>query len=140
MNEAVRTPFEWIGGEAGVRSLVDRFYDLMDSEPEAAGIRALHPPDLAGSREKLWLFLVGWLGGPPMYVERHGHPRLRARHLPFAIGEAERDAWMWCMDRALDEHPMPDMLREQMRERLRSVADHMRNRPEGWREAPPERG
>jgi hemoglobin len=130
MKEGAHTPFEWIGGEAGVRLLVDRFYDLMDSEPEAAGIRVLHPPDLAGSREKLWLFLVGWLGGPPLYVERHGHPRLRARHLPFPIGEAERDAWMWCMDQALDEHTMPDMLREQMRAHLRSVADHMRNLPE----------
>jgi hemoglobin len=140
MNQAARTPFEWIGGEAGVRSLVDRFYDLMDSEPEAAGIRALHPPDLAGSREKLWLFLVGWLGGPPLYVERHGHPRLRARHLPFPIGEAERDAWMWCMDRALDEHPMPDTLREQMRDRLRSLADHMRNQPGGAPGSPADRG
>lgn len=140
MNQSARTPFEWIGGEAGVRLLVDRFYHLMDSDPEAAGIRALHPPDLAGSREKLWLFLVGWLGGPPLYVERHGHPRLRARHLPFPIGDAERDAWMRCMNQALDEHSMPDMLREQMRERLGSVADHMRNRPEGGLETPPDRG
>lgn len=119
-----------LGGEEGVRRLVDRFYDLMDTEPEAAGIRAMHPDDLDTSREKLWLFLVGWSGGPPLYVERHGHPMLRARHLPFPIGEAERDAWMLCMDRALDEHPMPGDLREYLRQRFAAVADHMRNRPE----------
>ena len=87
MNEDA--PFERIGGEEGVRALVDRFYDLMDTLPEAAGIRAMHPRDLRMSREKLYLFLVGWLGGPPLYVERFGHPRLRARHLPFPIGDSE---------------------------------------------------
>ena len=88
------TPYERLGGEAAVRKLVDRFYDLMDALPEARGIRELHPPDLAGSRDKLFKFLSGWLGGPPLYVEEYGHPRLRARHLPFPIGEAERDAWL----------------------------------------------
>ena len=123
------THFELLGGERGIRSLVDRFYDLMDSEPEAAGIRALHPPTLERSREKLYLFLVGWTGGPPLYVERHGHPMLRARHLPFPIGEAERDAWLSCMDQALEEHEMPQELRVYLKQRLRSVADHMRNQP-----------
>ena len=123
------TPYEQLGGEAGVRRLVDRFYDLMDHAPEAASVRALHATRLKASREKLRLFLTGWTGGPPVYVERHGHPRLRMRHFPFAIGARERDEWLWCMDRALAEHEMPDALRAQLRERLHALADHMRNQP-----------
>jgi hemoglobin len=119
--------FEQIGGEPGVRRLVDRFYDLMDEAPEAAVIRRLHPPSLDSSREKLRLFLIGWLGGPPVYVERFGHPMLRARHLPFPIGDEERDAWVWCMERALDHPDVPPELQGFLRERFRSVADHMRN-------------
>lgn len=124
---AARTPYELIGGESAVRRLVDRFYDLMDSEPEAAGIRAMHPPTLESSREKLRLFLTGWLGGPQLYVEKYGHPRLRARHLPFPIGEDERDAWIRCMDQALEDQEMPEMVREFLAGRFRGVADHMRN-------------
>lgn len=122
------TLYEALGGEAGVRALVDRFYDLMDSAPEAAGIRRLHPKDLAGSREKLFLFLVGWTGGPPLYVTRFGHPRLRARHLPFPIGGAERDEWLWCMFRALDERPLGDEDRARIKHALAQTADFMRNR------------
>jgi hemoglobin len=113
-----------------VRRLVDRFYDLMDSSPEAANVRALHATSLKASREKLFLFLTGWTGGPPVYVERFGHPRLRMRHFPFAIGTRERDEWLWCMDRALAEHDMPDELRAHLRARLHHLADHMRNRPD----------
>lgn len=121
------SPFEMLGGETAVTQLVDRFYDLMDSEPEARGIRAMHPPSLDTSREKLRLFLTGWLGGPPVYVERFGPPMLRARHLPFPIGEPERDAWLACMDRALDEQEMPVPLRDFLRDRFAAMADHMRN-------------
>jgi hemoglobin len=92
-----------LGGETGLRSLVNRFYDLMDSSPEAEKIRAFHAESLKRSREKLFMFLSGWCGGPQLYVERFGHPRLRMRHLPFQIGEAERDQWLWCMNKALDE-------------------------------------
>lgn len=129
-NETRATPYELIGGEDAVRRLVDRFYDLMDRAPEAAGIRAMHPQDLESSREKLFLFLTGWLGGPPVYVQRYGHPMLRARHLPFPIASAERDEWMWCMHRALDEQEMPEFLREALRQRFGAMADHMRNRPD----------
>ena len=122
--------YEQLGGDAGVRRLVDRFYDLMDTAPEAATIRRLHAASLKASREKLYLFLSGWTGGPPVYVEKFGHPRLRMRHLPFAISSRERDEWLWCMDRALDEHPMPDELRTMLRERFHQLADHMRNRPD----------
>jgi hemoglobin len=124
------THFERLGGAEGIRRLVDRFYDIMDRAPEAATIRALHAASLKSSREKLYLYLTGWTGGPPIYVEKHGDPRLRMRHLPFPIGSRERDEWLWCMERSLDEHDMPADLREHLRDRLRSLADHMRNRPD----------
>ena len=126
---STQTHYDLLGGDAGVRRLVDRYYDLMDSAPEAAHVRALHAASLKASREKLYLFLTGWTGGPPVYVEKHGHPRLRMRHFPFRIAERERDEWLWCMDRALDEHEMPDALRAMLREKLHALADHMRNHP-----------
>ena len=124
------TPYELLGGDAGVRRLVDRFYDLMDASPQAATIRKLHAASLKASREKLYLYLTGWTGGPPTYVEKFGHPRLRARHLPFHISSRERDEWLWCMDQALDEHEMPGELREDLRGKLHGLADHMRNQPD----------
>lgn len=126
----VVTPFERLGGQAGVRALVDKFYDLMDSLPEAATIRPLHPADLSGSRDKLFKFLCGWLGGPPLYVQEYGHPRLRARHISFPIGTAERDAWMLCMERALRDCDLDPLLRTHLLQSLRNTADFMRNRPE----------
>jgi hemoglobin len=123
------TPYELIGGDSGIRALVDRFYDLMDAAPEAAHVRALHATSLKASREKLYLYLTGWTGGPPVYVEKYGHPRLRQRHFPFAIGDRERDEWVWCMDRALDAHDLPDPLRDALRQRMHDLADHMRNQP-----------
>lgn len=123
-------PFEQLGGLDGVRALVDRFYDLMESSPEAADIRKLHAPSLKRSREKLFEYLTGWSGGPPLYEEKYGHPRLRARHMPFAIASRERDQWLWCMDRAIDEHPMPESMRSFLRQRFHQLADHMRNQDE----------
>src|SRR5687768_304339 len=130
MESTTLTPFQLLGGDAVVRRLVDRFYDLMDTAPEAATIRALHATSLKASREKLFLFLTGWTGGPQRYVERFGHPRLRMRHFPFAIGARERDEWLWCMDRALDEQEIPAALHARLRERLHALADHMRNQTE----------
>jgi hemoglobin len=124
------TPYELIGGDAAIRQLVDRFYDLMDSAPEAANVRRLHAATLKASRDKLHLYLLAWTGGPQTYIERNGHPRLRARHLPFRIGSRERDEWVWCMDRALDEQPMPSELREDLRAKIHNIADHMRNQIE----------
>ena len=123
-------PYERIGGEAGIRQLVDRFYDLMDSAPEAATVRALHAASLKASREKLFLYLSYWTGGPTTYVDERGHPRMRMRHAPFTISTKERDEWLWCMDHSLNEHPMPDDLREDLRTKLHALADHMRNRPD----------
>lgn len=122
------TPFAWLGGEAGVRALVDRFYDLMDLEPAYARLRALHPSALEGSRDKLHAFLCGWLGGPDLYVQRFGHPRLRARHLPFPIGVDERDQWLACMAQALAELAIAPALAERLREAFFGTADWMRNR------------
>ncbi len=125
------THFSLLGGEDGIRQLVDRFYDLMDSAPEAIHVRALHATSLKSSREKLRLFLTGWTGGPPVYVEKFGHPKLRMRHFPFAIGPLERDEWLWCMERALDAHEMDAMLREELKGKLRNTADHMVNKLDG---------
>jgi len=121
-------PFIRLGGEPGVRALVDRFYDLMDLEPAYAGIRAMHPGSLDGSRDKLYWFLCGWLGGPDHYVQRHGHPRLRARHLPYAIGIAERDQWMACMIQAMQEQAVDETLAQRLAESFFGTADWMRNR------------
>ncbi len=123
-------PFDALGGEAGIRALVDHFYDLMETAPEAETIRRLHAASLKRSREKLFEYLTGWSGGPPLYESKYGHPRLRARHLPFPIASRERDEWLWCMDRALDAHPAPEPVKAFLRERFAALADHMRNRPD----------
>lgn len=122
------TPYELLGGEPGVRELVDRFYDLMEFEPGYRALRAVHGSTLESAREKLFLFLSGWLGGPSLYTDRYGHPRLRARHLPFAIGDVERDQWMACMVQAMDETGVPPELREPLRQAFQRTADWMRNR------------
>lgn len=128
---AVKTTLhEALGGSEKIRDLVERFYDIMDSDPRAAGIRAMHPSDLTRAREKLFMFLSGWTGGPQLYIERYGHPRLRARHLPFSIGEAERDQWMHCMVRALQEVGVEERLMVKTAEALWGVADFMRNKAE----------
>lgn len=124
-----QTAYEWIGGDAPVRALVDRFYDLMDLEPAYAVIRRLHPPTLEGSRDKLYWFLSGWLGGPPLYTDRFGHPMLRARHLPYPIGIAERDQWMACMRQAMRETAVDETLAQRLAESFAGTADWMRNRP-----------
>lgn len=123
-----RSPYQLIGGEDKVRALVTRFYDLMDEDPDYFGIRKLHPPSLDGSREKLFMFLSGWLGGPPIYVEAFGHPRLRARHLPFAIGAAERDQWMACMTAAMQDVAIDASMRDRLIASFANTADWMRNK------------
>ena len=122
------TPFAWIGGESQVHALVDRFYDLMDLEPDYAALRAAHGTELANAREKLKMFLTGWLGGPQRYTEQFGHPRLRMRHMPFSIGIAERDQWVACMDQAMQETEIDDALRTRLKESFMQTADWMRNR------------
>lgn len=119
-----------VGGEDGVRRIVDRFYDLMEELPEAAAIRAMHPADLTSSRQKLFEFLVGRLGGPPLYVERHGHPRLRRRHMPFAIDSAGAAAWMLCMRGAVDKELGNTPAAEALLGLMGHIAGFMRNTPD----------
>lgn len=123
-----QTAFELIGGEEKLRALVDRFYDLMELEAEFAGIRAMHPASTEGSRDKLFWFLCGWMGGPDYFVERFGHPRLRARHLPYAIASAERDQWLRCMAWAMQEEGIPEELQQRLMESFHQTADWMRNK------------
>lgn len=122
------SPFEWIGGEERVQALVDRFYDLMDLEPGYAALRAVHGSDLDNARQRLFWFLCGWLGGPQHYTDRFGHPMLRARHLPFAIGIRERDQWLACMDQAMGETGVPSDLRQRLKNSFFQTADWMRNK------------
>ncbi|WP_107873277.1 group II truncated hemoglobin [Pseudoduganella sp. UC29_71] len=128
MNEP-QSLYDTIGGETKLREMVDRFYDLMELEPEFAGIRALHPPSTEGSRDKLFWFLSGWMGGPDSFVERFGHPRLRARHLPFPIGTSERDQWLRAMAWAMEDVGIAEALRVRLMESFYQTADWMRNHP-----------
>ena len=123
----VTTPFEWLGGEDAVRTLTERFYDLMDLEPAYGALRAAHGSDLTNARQRLFWFLCGWLGGPNHYTERFGHPMLRARHLPFSIGIRERDQWLACMAQAMRETQVPAALRERLEQSFFQTADWMRN-------------
>jgi hemoglobin len=120
------TPYDQIGGDSAVRKMVERFYDLMSEKEDVKALRDLHAKSLKVSREKLYLFLSGWLGGPQLYVEKYGHPMLRRRHLPFAIDESQRDMWLLCMDQTLDEQ-IEEPLRQQLKDSFFKVADHMRN-------------
>ena len=124
-----QTAYELLGGEGVVRRLVDRFYEIMDTDPVAAPIRAMHPPDLKTSADKLFMFLSGWLGGPDLFVQNFGHPRLRARHMPFAIGTRERDQWVACMLLAMEEVGIAEPMRERLLQSFFKTADFMRNQP-----------
>jgi hemoglobin len=125
-----RTPYVMLGGEAVVRRLVDTFYDRMDSDPDYFGIRKLHPQSLTNSRDKFFMFLSGWLGGPQLYTNEFGHPRLRARHMPFPIGEAERDQWMACMASAMDAIGVEANMKARLIASFANTADWMRNKEE----------
>lgn len=127
VNAPFPTHYERLGGAPAVRALADRFYDLMDRLPEATPVRAMHSADLALSRDKLYEFLSGWLGGPQLYVEKYGHPKLRARHLRVRIGPSERDQWMLCMRQALEDTIEDPQLRREIGDALQWVAEHMRN-------------
>ncbi len=119
--------FETIGGEAQIIKLVDRFYHYMDTLPEASQIRAMHEPDLSHTRQVLVKFLTEWLGGPKVYSAERGHPRLRQKHLHFSIGETERDAWMLCMQHAMEDVVTDATLRQQLQQAFFKTADFIRN-------------
>lgn len=126
-----RTFFELLGGEEtgveNIRLLVETFYDIMDSDPKAHDIRVMHQADLTSAREKLFMFLTGWTGGPQLYIERYGHPMLRKRHLPFPIDESARDQWMYCIIKAMHQLEYDEELMKKLATQLYGVADFMRN-------------
>lgn len=124
------TPYELIGGAEKLHDMVVRFYALMDSEPALADVRKLHQPSLDEATEKLFMFLSGWLGGPQLYAEKYGHPMLRARHLPFAIGKPERDQWLAGMSLAMEQAGIDPAVRVALEGAFFKTADWMRNRPD----------
>lgn len=126
----LKSLYERIGGEDGVRQLVERFYGHMDTNPDVAQIRAMHPANLQSSIDKLFEFLSGWLGGPQLYVQKRGHPRLRMRHAPFPINSAAAGQWMVCMEYALAESALDPLGRQSLVQRFTQVADFMRNQPD----------
>jgi len=130
ISKDTRSHYERIGGDEKVRALVQRFYQFMDALPEAHGIRKMHGADLKRSEDKLFMFLSGWMNGPQLFVEKFGHPKLRQRHMPFAIGKAERDQWLLCMGQALDEVVEEEALRNELKVAFIKVADFMRNQSE----------
>lgn len=129
-SEGSTSPFAALGGEPGVRALVDTFYDLMSLEGDYAHLRALHAPNLGQARDKLFWYLCGWLGGPAHYEQRFGHPRLRARHMPYAIDSLARDQWLGCMAQAMDTQRIPAAVRATLWPALEKLADWMRNQPD----------
>lgn len=121
------TLYEALGGEPVVRKLVRRFYELMDTLPEAKACRDIHPPDMSGSEQKLYEYLTGWLGGPQLYTAKYGHPMLRRRHFVAPIGSATRDGWILCFEKALEETVEDARLREALRQPVLKLAMHMQN-------------
>jgi len=122
------TPYEEIGGEDGVRRLSETFYDVI--EKHSPHLRAMLPARTDTTRQKFFMYLSGWMGGPPLYERRWGHPRLRMRHMPFSIGDDEAAEWMRCMRTALTETGVEGQLREFLETRFQELALHMRNRVE----------
>ena len=116
------------GGEAGLRRLVDDFYDAMAHLPEAKRIRDMHSKDLTGSRDKLARFLCGWLGGPKRYQEKYGTIRIPKAHNHLDIGLEERDAWLRCMEEALKTQPYALSFKTYLMAQLFVPADRSRNR------------
>lgn len=136
MSEAkATTPYERIGGEATVRRLVERFYDLMETLPQARAARAIHGADLTQSREKLFMYFSGWLGGPQLFIERYGHPMLRRRHLHAAIATAEIEGWLACFRQAWAETVDDPALSAVLLPQIEHLAWHMRTRPDPEQDA-----
>ncbi len=122
------TPFEMAGKEEGIRKLVNTFYDIMDSDPEASGIRAMHGEDLSSIKDKLGDYLIGWMGGPPLYSDKYGSVCMTGPHEPFAIGPDERDQWLMCMHKALDQVGTSEVLKKILEAPMFNVADMVRNK------------
>ncbi len=122
------SPYEAIGGEPVVRRLTARFYALMDELPEAAAARAIHPESLASAEEKLYEYLTGWLGGPPLFTDKYGPPMLRARHLRAPIAGPEIEGWLACFRQAWAETVGDGPAADAVLPQIERLALHMRNR------------
>lgn len=122
-----KTPFKLLGGESGVRALVEAFYDRMETLPEVSDIRNMHGSDLSGIRQKLYEYLCGWLGGPNLYVEKYGTMCMTSPHKGYAIGEKERDQWLLCMEKALEDINASDELTNMLEVPMFRIADAIRN-------------
>lgn len=119
--------YDAIGGEATIRGIVARFFTRVAADEI---LMAQYPEDdLDGAEERLALFLIQRWGGPTTYSDTRGHPRLRMRHVPFAVGPAERDAWLAAMRLALDEAQLAERYRDELWEYLETTAHSMQNRP-----------
>ena len=129
MNQAAKA-YDLLGGEPALRKIVRRFYEVMHTTDDVKSLRDIHPENLQGSEDKLFMFLSGWLGGPNLFIEKHGNPMLRARHLPFKITKNERDQWMRCMVQAFDDCAVAEPIRTELLHSLLNLADHMRNQKE----------
>ena len=127
LNCIAMTIYESLGGEMGIKRLVHRFYELMDELPEAYAVRQMHPESLQGSGQSLFEYLSGWFGGPSLYIQKNGHPRLRMRHVNYAVGPVVRDEWMLCMTQTLTEQVADPALRAHLIETFSQMADHMIN-------------
>ena len=127
MSTEENTLYEQLGGKETIEKLVERFYHYMDTLPEVKDIRDQHAPDLTEARDKLVMFLTGWSGGPQIYIEKFGHPRLRMRHMPFKIGEKERDQWLYCMFKAIEDVISSEQLKSDLKKSFAHIADFMRN-------------
>lgn len=121
------TPYDLIGGEQGVRKLANRFYDIMQNDDSAKDLLAIHPQPMLAIRQKFFEYLSGWLGGPALYETKYGHPRLRARHLPYSINSQMRDQWMHCMNLAMDDVIDHPELKKSLRDAFYQLASHMIN-------------
>ena len=126
--EAQATPYDMVGGEAGLRRLVSEFYRVMDSDPAMAPLRAMHAADLGPVSEAVFEWLSGWLGGPPLYIQRTGGFCLTGPHRPFPIDQEARDQWMYCMDAALARLDLEPRFREALGQAFGRLASMVRNR------------
>lgn len=127
MSDSKSSPYEALGGEATVRAVCARFYELMDELPEAKACRAVHPPSLARAEEKLYEFLTGWLGGPQLYQQKYGHPRLRQRHFVAPIGHEEAAGWLACFHQAWNEIVPASELSREIAAKIDRLGWHMQN-------------
>ena len=127
MSDTPQTPYQ-ILGEDGIRQLTSTFYDIMDTLPEAAGLRAMHAKDLSPMKGKLADYLTGWMGGPPLYADKHGTVCMTTPHEPYHIGPEERDQWLLCMDKALEQTNASEELVEMLKIPMFRIADAIRNK------------